>query len=70
MRCVGTLTPAQLMPGVAVNPLWAAQGGWGYLLALSGTGQNDAVVYQIDRSTAAGAGKFMGTLTPIVSDTD
>ncbi len=68
VRCVGTLTPAQLMPGVVANPAWAAQGGWGYLLALdTATDLNEAIVYQIDRSNAAGAGKFMSTLTTIAS---
>ena len=68
VRCVGTLTPAQLMPGVVANASWAAQGGWGYLQAIAGANQNGAVVYQIDRSNAAG--KFMSSLTSIVSDPD
>jgi len=31
VRCVGRVTPAQLMPGVVTNAAWAAQGGWGFL---------------------------------------
>jgi len=40
VRCVGRVTPAQLMPGVVTNAAWAAQGGWGYLSNL-GDGDND-----------------------------
>ena len=80
VRCVGRLTPAQLMPGVVANAAWAAQGGWGFLLNLGdgdtnysegftiGGGQDlPAMVYQVDTSTAAGAGKFMSNATRIES---
>jgi len=74
VRCVGRVTPAQLMPGVVANAAWAAQGGWGYLVNLgnndntfSRTGDYDAIVYQVDTSSAAG--KFMAQATRIVGDT-
>jgi len=38
VRCVGRVTPNQLMPGVVTNAAWAAQGGWGFLRNL---GNND-----------------------------
>ena len=77
VRCVGRLTAAQLMPGVVANAAWAATGGWGWLANL---GDGDTVyseaasidlaasVYQVDTSTAAGAGKFMQNATRIVSN--
>ena len=75
VRCVGRLTAAQLRPGVVANAAWAAQGGWGYLAnlgngnavsdACSTTGDCKAVVYQVDSSNAAGAGKFMINATMI-----
>ena len=82
VRCVGRLTAAQLMPGVVSNAAWAAQGGWGFLRNLgdndgsgnynsdgspTDTGDLDALVYQVDTSTAAGAGKFMSNATRINS---
>jgi hypothetical protein len=75
VRCVGRLTAAQLMPGVVSNAAWAATGGWGYLTNL-GDGNNtgfqatdlDAIVYQVDTSSAAGAGKFMQNASRISSD--
>ena len=75
VRCVGRLTPAQLMPGVVANAAWAAQGGWGILANIgdgdtnseSNTIDLDAMVYQVDTSTAAGVGKFMQNATRIVS---
>jgi len=78
VRCVGRLTAAQLMPGVVANAAWAATGGWGYLDNLgnnsgidgetcaNGTGDCDAIVYQVDTSTAAGS--FMSNATRITSD--
>jgi len=78
VRCVGKLTAAQLMPGVVANAAWAAQGGWGYLAndgdgdssggetCANGTGDCDAIVYQVDTSTAAGS--FMANATRITSD--
>ncbi len=72
VRCVGRLTAAQLMPGVVANAAWAATGGWGYLANLGDnatTGPDrDVVVYQVDTSTAAGAGKFMSNATMISSE--
>ena len=75
VRCVGRLTAAQLMPGVVANAAWAATGGWGYLAnigngnattdACNATGDCKAVVYQVDSSNAAGAGKFMTNATMI-----
>jgi hypothetical protein len=79
VRCVGRLTAAQLMPGVVANAAWAATGGWGWLTNLGNgnTAYNDActsnsldcpaVVYQVDTSNAAGAGKFMSNATRIQS---
>lgn len=71
VRCVGRLTAAQLMPGVVANAAWAASGGWGYFVNLGDnaatTTDRDAVIYQVDTSSAAGAGKFMSNATPIVS---
>ena len=76
VRCVGRLTAAQLMPGVVANASWAATGGWGFLTNL-GNGNTDftegsavdlkAAVYQVDTSSAAGAGKFMQNATHLVS---
>jgi len=79
VRCVGRVTPAQLMPGVVANAAWAAQGGWGYLMNLgdgdavtgelqggTNSGDNEAVVYQVDTSTASG--KFMTNATNISSE--
>jgi len=71
VRCVGRVTPAQLMPGVVANAGWAAQGGWGMLANL---GYNDtnvcchlpAAVYQVDTSSAGG--KFVDNATRIVTD--
>jgi len=79
VRCVGRVTPAQLMPGVVANPAWAAQGGYGYLANLgdnndgndeveqggTNSGDLDAIVYQVDTATAGG--KFMSNATPVVS---
>jgi len=42
VRCVGRLTPAQLMPGVVANAAWSAQGGFGYLANL-GNNNNTSV---------------------------
>ncbi len=76
VRCVGRLTAAQLMPGVVSNAAWAAIGGWGWLANLGdgdtnytegGTQDLRAAVYQVDTSSAAGAGKFMQNATPITS---
>jgi len=80
VRCVGRVTPAQLMPGVVANAAWAAQGGWGFLTNLgdnnanNGSGQSQggtnggdlsAVVYQVDSSSAAG--KFISNATRITT---
>ncbi len=77
VRCVGRLTAGQLMPGVVSNAAWAAIGGWGWFTNL-GDGDNNytesvtidlrAAVYQVDTSSAAGAGKFMQNAIKIVSD--
>jgi len=72
VRCVGRVTPAQLMPGVVANAAWAAQGGWGSLVNL-GANSNSAVsatdlraiVYQVDTATAAG--KFVDNAVRISS---
>jgi len=76
VRCVGRLTPAQLMPGVVANAAWAATGGWGFLTNL-GDGDTDfsegpfvdlsAAVYQVDTSNAAGSGKFLQNAVRLVS---
>ena len=76
VRCVGTVTLQQLLPGQTANAAWAAQGGWGFLTNLnfstdacgSGTGDCDAIIYQVDRSSAAGAGRFMANAVRITSD--
>jgi len=80
VRCVGRITPAQLMPGVVANAAWAAQGGWGFLVNLGdnnanngtsqpqgGTNSGDlhAAVYQVDSSSAAG--KFISNATRITT---
>jgi len=74
VRCVGRVTPAQLMPGVVSNAAWAAQGGWGWLANLgdgdtnySEGGSSDlrAIVYQVDGSSAGG--KFISNATNITS---
>jgi len=80
VRCVGRVTPAQLMPGVVANAAWAAQGGWGYLANLgdnnanndfegsqdgTNSGDLEAIVYQIDSSSAGG--KFMSNATRITT---
>jgi hypothetical protein len=76
VRCVGRVTPAQLMPGVAANAAWAAQGGWGFLANLGNgdTNYNEGqpndlpvVIWQVDTTTAAGQGKFMINATEIVA---
>ena len=76
VRCVGRPTAAQLMPGVVSNAAWAATGGWGFLANLGdgdtnytegGTQDLRAAVYQVDTSSAAGAGKFMQNATSITS---
>ncbi len=75
VRCVGRLTAAQLMPGVVSNAAWAASGGWGLLNNLGDgdtNGENNttdrrAMVYQVDSSNAAGAGKFMSNATRLSS---
>jgi len=67
------------MPGVVANAAWAAQGGWGNLVHLGGSGQcfnpSDpgctatedyaAMVYQIDTSSAGG--KFIDNATRITT---
>jgi len=81
VRCVGRVTPAQLMPGVVANAAWAAQGGWGWLANLgdgddnlnesqgaTNSGDLDAVVYQVDSSSAGG--KFLSNATRIVTGND
>jgi len=74
VRCVGRVTPAQLMPGVVANAAWAAQGGWGYLANLGNNvndtngGDIDSMVYQIDTSSAGG--KFISNATRISSNQD
>jgi len=72
VRCVGRLTPSQLMPGVAANAAWAAQGGWGMLYNMGNQGNtaissysSDAVVYQVDSSSAAG--KFVDNAVRITT---
>jgi len=72
VRCVGRVTPAQLMPGVVANAGWAAQGGWGLLANLglksAPTSYDDAVaaaVYQVDSSMAGG--KFVDNAVRIVT---
>jgi len=72
IRCVGRLTPPQLMPGVAANAGWAAQGGWGLLNNLGNNGNTGvsvynlaAAVYQVDTSSAGG--KFMSNAVRIVT---
>jgi len=69
VRCVGRVTPAQLMPGVVANASWAAQGGWGFLANLGDnattTNDRDAMVYQIDQASVGG--KFLSNATRIVS---
>jgi len=74
VRCVGRLTPAQLMPGVVANAGWAAQGGWGNLVNLGNNGNTaisatdrPAAVYQVDTSMAGG--KFVDNATRIPSAT-
>jgi len=69
VRCVGRVTPAQLMPGVVTNAAWAAQGGWGNLVNIgdgnagngsdspqggTNAGDMDAFIYQVDSSSAGG----------------
>jgi len=70
VRCVGRVTPAQLMPGVTANAAWAAQGGWGMLYNLGDnattTTDYPAVVYQVDTSTAGG--KFVDNATRITAE--
>jgi len=80
VRCVGRVTPAQLMPGVVANAAWAKQGGWGWLANLgdgannglqsqgANSGDLETVVYQIDSSSAGG--KFMSNVTRIVTDNE
>jgi len=70
VRCVGRLTPAQLMPGVVANAGWAAQGGWGMLYNMGAQNnsnissvESDAMVYQVDTSSAGG--KFVDQATRI-----
>jgi len=72
VRCVGRLTPSQLMPGVVANAGWAAQGGWGNLVNLGNnasttisTNPLSALVYQVDTSSAGG--KFLDNATRITS---
>jgi len=78
VRCVGRVTPAQLMPGVVANAAWAAQGGWGYFANVgdgdssndesqggTNSGDLDALVYQVDTSSAGG--KFLSNSTRIVT---
>jgi len=78
VRCVGRVTPAQLMPGVVANAAWASQGGWGFFANLgdgdtsenesqsaTSSGDLDALVYQVDTSSAGG--KFLSNATRIVT---
>jgi len=79
VRCVGRVTPAQLMPGVVANAAWAAQGGWGRLANLGenvasnypsgqtpgSSGDLPAIVYQVD--SASVGGKFMTNATRVTS---
>jgi len=71
VRCVGRVTPAQLMPGVVANVAWAAQGGWGWMVNLgdnnaSGTSDFDAFIYQVDQASVGG--KFVSNATRVTSD--
>jgi len=70
VRCVGRVTPAQLMPGVVANAAWAAQGGWGLLGNLGDnatTGPDwPAIVYQVDSSMAGG--RFVDNAVRITTD--
>jgi len=79
VRCVGRVTPAQLMPGVVANAAWAAQGGWGWFAnhgdgdttngetqVGTNSGDLDAIVYQVDSASAGG--KFMSNATRITTD--
>jgi len=84
VRCVGRVTPAQLMPGVVANANWAAQGGWGFL---ENRGDGDAnIEYTAPNPTVAqtisddhpalvyqvdsstASGKFMVNATRIVNN--
>jgi hypothetical protein len=66
-------------PGVVANAAWAAQGGWGFLANIgdgdatlnetqggTNSGDLDAMVYQVDTSSAGG--KFLSNATRIASD--
>jgi len=67
VRCVGRVTPAQLMPGIVANYYWSAQGGWGFMANYGNgntvadeAGDNPVVVYQVDQkqiNTGHGNGK-------------
>jgi len=83
VRCVGRVTPAQLMPGVVANAKWATQGGWGFLQNLGdgdanmeytapGTfpysvGDDHPAIVYQVDSSSAG-GKFMSNATRIVNN--
>jgi len=47
VRCVGRVSPSQLMPGVVSNAAWAAQGGWGFLHNLGNNDTNWNELYGI-----------------------
>jgi len=61
VRCVGRVTPQQLMPGVYANAAWAAQGGWGFLGVADWQAPDKAIVYQVDTSFTGG--KFVSNAT-------
>jgi len=78
VRCVGRVTPAQLMPGVVTNAAWAAQGGWGFLVNF---GDGDANVeytapgllsasesYTVGDDHPAIGGKFMTNAVRIINN--
>jgi len=75
VRCVGRVSPNQLMPGVVTNAAWAAQGGWGFLANLGDangntqyvleTGFQTMVAYIQSGSASAGNQLYYTTVEPV-----
>jgi len=70
VRCVGRLTPAQLMPGVVTNAAWAAQGGWGFLANLGDGDTNLNELYYFGSDGPESTGNVLQDFPAMVYQVD
>jgi len=66
VRCVGRITPNQLMPGVVTNAAWAAQGGWGFLRNVGDNDGSGSVMWGTTAGSSYGFQRDPGDLDALV----